>query len=142
MEFQFETLYDHVGLTAMAKALRKIYRRKKSLITKIIGIVLFLVGLYFSTPLGGRELKITPNSLITYISLAMLLIVILFEDAINGFGAMKRLVDGREEAISTFEEDFYTVKTDLETRNLIGSLQGLLLIFYSVVRLIHYAFSG
>lgn len=115
MEFYFETLYDHAALTAMAKALRKVLRRKKSLLMRLFGFFVVLMGLFLSTPLGGRELTFSARSLISYITLISILLAILFEDSINGYVAQKRLPSGGEEVIATFHDDGYEVRTDEET---------------------------
>lgn len=115
MEFSFETIYDHMTMTAMAKAIRKVYRRRKSLYWRLFGLAVFIIGVFNSTPLGGVSFKFTAGSVLSYISLIFILIAVLFEDSINGLLASKRVVLGADELDITFLDDEYVIKTDRET---------------------------
>ena len=117
MEFQFETLYDHEALTAMARALRKMLRKRKSTIMRIFSLCVFAVGAYISTPLSGAEFQFTLRSILSYVALVLIFVTAVWEDAINGFMAKKRLRSGTEEVSASFNNDGYETKTEVECFN-------------------------
>jgi len=114
MEFRFETVYNHESLTAMARALRKVLRRKKSTIMRIFGLIVFAAGVYISTPLSGAAFKFEVRSLLSYIALILIFITSVWEDGINGFMAKKRLRPGTEEVLAIFDDEGYETKTEVE----------------------------
>lgn len=111
MEYCFETVYDQQTLTAMARALRKIKRRKHSIFMRVLGLLVVVMGLYLSTPLGGKEFSFSARSLVSYAALLIILITLIWEDAINGYFARKRMLPGTAEADSVFTDEEYTTKT-------------------------------
>jgi len=116
MEFQFETLYDQEALTAMAKGLRKILRKRNSLIMRVFTLSVFVIGLCLSTPLfGGPAFEFTVRSVLTYLALLLMLITTIWEDALNGFMAKKRVNPDAAEVTAIFTEENYTIRTALET---------------------------
>ncbi len=106
MEFRFDTKYDAKALTSMARALRKTLRKKRSRRTHIWGWIVIVLGLLVSLPLGERE--ITMSSVVTWVALAVMLAVFLFEDRLNGKIAGKRMLAGTERTETVFTEERYT----------------------------------
>lgn len=112
MEFRFETTYDQRGLTAMARALRKTIRKKRSRRSHIFGwcvvalaILLIAVGRMLEEPWTVRD---TLN-----LGVGVILITILFtEDQVNGFFAKKKMLPGTSAAKSVFTEEGYTSTTE------------------------------
>lgn len=113
MEFQFETAYDQKGLTAMARALRKTIRKKRSRRSHIFGwcivalaILLVAVGRLLDEPWTLRD---TLNCGVGVILIA----VLLTEDRVNAFFAKKKLLSGTSFAKCVFGEESYTSTTEV-----------------------------
>lgn len=107
MEFTCHTTYHQKTLTAMARALRKTIRAKRSRKTAIyswlvVGIA--MLSLYLS---WGTIWKTVLNCVV----IAGLLLILWKEDAINGFFAKRRALPGTDAADIIFYPDCYLVKT-------------------------------
>jgi len=113
MEYTFETVYDGKACTAIARALRKTVRRKRSLRTHIFGWIVILLGLFLSLPIGDEEYVITASTVVTWIAVLAILIVLLFEDRINGWIAQKRHLAGTEKVKAVFTEEGYTTAAEM-----------------------------
>lgn len=113
MEFIFETTYNQNALTAMAKALRKTARKKKSKRSHIFGwiVIAFVVLLAFSGIKDGFEIAF--KDIITWIAALIILIVLLFEDKLNGYFARKRMLPGTEKAKATFTGEGFRSETEV-----------------------------
>ena len=59
MEFKFETAYNQDALTAMAKALRKTIRKKRSRRSHIFGTIVIALALFLTLPFGNEVYVIT-----------------------------------------------------------------------------------
>lgn len=108
----FETEYDKKSLKAMARVLRKTVRRKHSIRTHIFGIIVILLALLLTL---GNGFKITSQSVVTWIAMLAVIIVMLFEDALNGSLAKKRMMPGMLKSRTTFGEDGYRSETEIGT---------------------------
>ncbi len=115
MEFQFETVYNSETLTAMARALRKTARRKRNRRTRIWSAVIVALALLVTLPLDGEGFVLDGRVAVTWLAVAALLVVLIFEDRLNGYIAKKRLLPGLERTEVTFREDGYTSVTELGT---------------------------
>lgn len=112
MEFQFETRYDQKGLNALARALRKTIRKKRSRRSHIFGwcivaldVLLIAVGRMLGEPWTLRD---TLN-----LGVGAILTAILFtEDQVNAFFATKKLLPGTSSARCVFAEEGYTSTTE------------------------------
>lgn len=112
MEFRFETKYDQKGLTAMARALRRTLRKKRSRRSHIFGwcvvvlaILLIAVQRMLEEPWAFQD---TLN-----LGVGVVLIAILFtEDQVNAFFAKKKMLPGTSSAKSVFTEEGYTSATE------------------------------
>lgn len=113
MEFIFETNYDQKGITAMAKALRKTIRKKRSKRSHIFGAIIILCAILLSLPEKGEAFVITVNLVVTWIAVVVMVFTLLFEDRINGYIARRRMLPGMDKSIVTFKEDSYLSETEV-----------------------------
>lgn len=107
MEFTCHTTYDQKTLTAMARAVRKTVRAKRSRLVRIwawIIIALLVVSLWIS---WGNVWQTAADCAV----IAALLLISWKEDAINGFFARRKALPGTAAADTTFYPDHYLVKT-------------------------------
>ncbi len=113
MEFMFETIYDQKGISVMAEALRKTIRKKRSKRTHIWAILIIIFAIIISLPQKDEEFVIKSNTIITWIVVAIMVVVLIFEDKINGYIARKRMITGMEKSITTFKEESYISETNM-----------------------------
>lgn len=107
MEFTCHTTYDHKALTAMARAIRKTVRAKRSRQIRVyawIIIGLLLVSLWLS---WGRVWQTVIHCAV----IAALLLLHWKEDSINAYFAKRKALPGTDFADTTFYADHYLVKT-------------------------------
>lgn len=107
MKFTCHTTYNQKALTAMARAIRKTVRAKKSRIARIYAwviIVLLAASLWLY---WGVVWKTVANGA----TLAALLLVNWKEDALNGYFARRKALPGTDAADTTFYPDCFLVKT-------------------------------
>ena len=114
MDFSFETLYGYRALSAVARATRKVYRRKNSLFMRIFGLLVVAFGVYKSTPLSGHEFNFSVRGMISYAALIVIFLTVFLEDLVNGMIARKRLPRGEFLVDAQFSEDSFTVITQTE----------------------------
>ena len=105
--FSFETDYDINTFIAMARALRMTVRKKRSKRSHILGLGVAALGVC-SIILWGPKL-------LTIAAIAVIILALLFEDRLNAWLAMKRMLSGMERARSDFYEDRYVSATDIGT---------------------------
>ena len=110
MEFTTTTDYDMKTLTAMARALRKTVRKKRSR-AHIFGWIVVLLGTFLLLPPAGSSFSINGRTLLTLSAVLAILLTFFFEDRLNGYFARKRLLPGTESAVSVFKEDSYHTET-------------------------------
>ena len=110
MEFTFETEYNQKALTIMARSLRKTIRKKKSRRSHIWGWIIVVLAIILS--LTGDEGIISVRSVVTWLVTIILIVTLIWEDAINGFVARKRMLPGTEKSVGVFREDGYETTTD------------------------------
>ncbi len=113
MEYSFETVYDRKAMTAMARALRKTVRKKSSCRSHVFGWIVLVLSVLLALPLGAEEPVLDLRSAITWLVVLVLLAVLIWEDAINGWAAQKRMVPGTGKSVGVFSEENYHSVTDL-----------------------------
>lgn len=113
MEFTFQTEYDQKALTAMARALRKTARRKRSRRSHIFGWVVVLLAALLALPENGEAFSLGIREAVTFLAALAIVVALIFEDAINGYVARKRLLPGTEKSIVTFMEECYHSETEV-----------------------------
>ena len=105
--FSFETDYDMNTFISMARALRMTVRKKHSKRSHILGLGVVFLGVASIILWGPKVLTIT--------AIVVIILVLLFEDRLNAWVAMKRMLKGMEKARSDFYEDRYVSVTDIGT---------------------------
>ena len=116
MKFIFETEYNQKALSVMAKCIRKTARAKHSKRSHIFGWIVIALALLLSFSSGDEGFVITFKTVITWVVAAAMLIVLLFEDKINGYFARKRMLKGTEKAVATFDaenQDMFVSQTEV-----------------------------
>lgn len=107
MKFTCHTTYDQKALTAMARAVRKTIRAKRSRRIRLYAWViigLLLVSLWLS---WGNVWQSVLNCAV----IAALLLINWKEDALNGYFAKRKALPGTDAADTAFYPDYYLVKT-------------------------------
>jgi len=107
MEFTFQTKYDQKAMKTMAKGLRKTIRRKRNLRSRIFGSLICVLGVVLPLIPGENGIVIDFSAIITWLAVAIMGVVLLFEDSINGYLARKRLLPGTESSTAVFQADGY-----------------------------------
>ena len=113
MEFKCETAYNQEAVSVMAKALRKTARRKRSKRTHIFGVIIIIIALLLTLPIGDRKFVLDFRTIINWLVAAILFFVLIFEDKLNGYIARKRMLPGLTNSSVTFTEDGYHSETAL-----------------------------
>lgn len=107
MCFTFETKHDQAAMTAMAKALRKTVRKKRSRRSHILGWSMVVLLVILLLP-GESGWVWEVRTVVNLVVLVALLAVLLFEDSLNGYAARFRLLAGTETGTTVFTEESYT----------------------------------
>lgn len=107
MEFTFETTYTQKTMTILAKALRKTIRKKRSKRSHIFGWIVIVLALLLSLIPGENGFEITFKTIITWLATLLILIVTIWEDALNGYIARKRMLPGMEKTTTVFNKEGY-----------------------------------
>ena len=105
--FSFETDYDMNTFISMARALRMTVRKRHSKRSHIFGWGVVVLGIAFIFLGDVRVLHIT--------AIAAIALALIFEDRLNGWVAMRRMLKGMEKAKSDFYEDRYVSAADIGT---------------------------
>lgn len=113
MEFTFETTYNQKAVTAMAKTLRKTIRKKRSRRAHVLGWIVIALALLFTLPLGENEFTFDIRTVITWLAGIIILMVLLFEDSINGYIARKRMLAGTRQGTTIFQDETFTTTTEI-----------------------------
>ncbi len=113
MEFIFETTYNQKALSAMAKGVRKTARKKRNIRSHIFGWIVIILALLLSLSGIKDGFEITFNRIVTWLAALVILIVLLFEDKINGYIAGKRMLPGTEKSKATFTEEGFCSETEV-----------------------------
>ncbi len=111
MEFTFETVYNQKALATMARSLRKTIRKKKSRRSHIWGWGIVALAILLSL-LGDEGFAISVRSVVTWLVTIILVVTLIWEDAINAYFARKRMLPGTEKAVGVFKADGYETTTD------------------------------
>lgn len=113
MEFKFETAYNQKAVTAMARTLRKTIRKKRSRHAHVLGWIVIALVLVFTLPLGENEFAFDIRTVITWLAGIIILMVLLFEDSINGYIARKRMLAGSGQSTTIFQDETFTTTTEI-----------------------------
>lgn len=113
MIFKFDTEYNLKTLTAMVKTIRKTTRKLRTVLLWICTIIVFIVALLFSVPLGILEVEADFSIIIMWIAVVFLVFVMIFEDRIGGFFIRKSLNPSLKTVKTTFMSEGYTAETEM-----------------------------
>lgn len=113
MEFTFETAYTTKAVTTMAKVLRKTVRKKRSRRAHVFGWIVVTLVLLLTLPLGEQEFSVDTRTVITWIAGLFILVVLLFEDRVNGYIAKKRVLAGTDRGITVFQDENFTTTSEI-----------------------------
>ena len=105
--FSFKTDYDMNTFISMARALRMTVRKKHSKRSHILGLAVAF--------LGAASIILWGPKLLTIAAIAVIILVLIFEDRLNARIAIKRMLKGMEKVGSAFYEDRYVSATDIGT---------------------------
>ncbi len=113
MTFTFETEYNQQAIRTMAEGLRRTIRKKRNSRTHIVGWIVVAAAILLTLPVLKGEEAIGVSTVINWLTAAGVTFVLLFEDAINGYAARKRMLVGNDRSTTVFEEDSYTSTTEI-----------------------------
>lgn len=113
MEFKFETLYDQKAMAAMARALRKTVRKKKSRRSHFFGWFVVALALFLAFFAGDEGFVLDLRTVITFLAAGAMVVALVFEDGLNGYFAGKRALPGTNKAVSVFSEGGYSSATEI-----------------------------
>ena len=113
MEFTFETSYNQKALTTMAKALRKTIRKKRSRRSHMLGWIVMIMGALLAVNSLRSGVVFNAKNIVTWLAILAIFIVFIWEDALNGYIASKRMLKGTEKATSIFTEEGFASTTEI-----------------------------
>ncbi len=113
MEFTFETEYHQKAITVMAETLRKTIRKKHNRRSRIFGWIVVVLALLLLLPIGKENDTISVSAVVTGLAAIVMVVVLLFEDKINGYVARKRMIAGVDRTTSVFNDDKYVSFTSI-----------------------------
>ena len=115
MTFEIHSDITNRSMTVAARAMRRVLRRKRSIIWAIFGWTVFLFNALLLIPFDGEPFALDARTLISLLAEVILLSVLLFQDRFNGMIARKNALAGTKEYHVAFGEDSYTVVTAAPT---------------------------
>ena len=128
MTFEIHSNITNRSMTVAARAMRKVLRRKRSIMWAIFGWTVFFINTLLLIPLDGFDLlgnvfgihigepfALDVRTVTSLLVEVMLLSVLLFQDRFNGMIARKNTLAGTKEYHVAFGEDSYTVVTAATT---------------------------
>lgn len=90
MTFEIHSDITNHSMTIAARAMRKVLRRKRSILWAIFGWSVFLFSALLLIPFDGESFTLDARTVISLLVEVILLSVLLFQDRFNGMIAAKR----------------------------------------------------
>ena len=115
MTFEIRSDITNRSMTIASRAMRKVLRRKRSILWAIFGWSVFLFNALLLIPFDGEPFVLDVRTLTSMLAEVMLLSVLLFQDRFNGMIARKNTLAGTKEYHVALGEDSYTVVTAVTT---------------------------
>ena len=115
MTFEVHSDITNRSMTIAARAMRKVLRRKRSILWAIFGWSVFFINALLLITFDGEPFTLDASMVTSLLVEVMLLSVLLFQDRFNGMIARKNALAGTKEYHVAFGEDFYTVVTAATT---------------------------
>ena len=115
MTFEIHSDITNRSMTIAARAMRRVLRRKRSILWAIFGWSVFLFNALLLIPFDGEPFVLDVRTLTSMLVEVMLLSVLLFQDRFNGMIACKNTLAGTKDYHIAFGEESYTVVTAATT---------------------------
>ena len=115
MTFEIHSDITNRSMTIASRAMRKVLRRKRSILWAIFGWSIFFINALLLIPFGGEPFTLDASTVISLLVEVMLLSVLLFQDRFNGMIARKNALAGTKDYHVAFGEESYTVVTEVTT---------------------------
>ena len=115
MTFEIRSDITNRSMAIASRAMRRVLRRKRSIIWDIFGWTVFFINALLLIPFDGESFALDASTMISLLVEVMLLSVLLFQDRFNGMIACKNTLAGTKEYHVAFGEDSYTVVTAVTT---------------------------
>ena len=115
MTFEIHSDITNRSMTIASRAMRKVLRRKRSILWAIFDWSVFFINALLLIPFDGEPFTLDAGTVISLLAEVMLLPVLLFQDRFNGMIARKNALAGTKEYHVAFGEDSYTVVTAATT---------------------------
>ena len=115
MTFEIHSNITNRSMTVAARAMRRVLRRKRSILWAIFGWSVFLFNALLLIPFDGEPFSLDVRTLTSMLVEVMLLSVLLFQDRFNGMIACKNTLAGTKDYHIAFGEESYTVVTEVTT---------------------------
>ena len=115
MTFEIHSDITNRSMTIAARAMRKVLRRKRSILWAIFDWSVFFINALLLIPFDGEPFTLDAGTVISLLVEVMLLSVLLFQDRFNGMIARKNALAGTKEYHVALGEDSYTVVTAVTT---------------------------
>ena len=114
MTFEIHSDITNRSMTMAARAMRRVLRRKRSIMWAISGWTVFFINALLLIPFDGEPFALDVRT-VTSLLVEVMLSVLLFQDRFNGMIARKNALAGTKEYHVAFGEDSYTVVTAATT---------------------------
>ena len=115
MTFEIHSDITNQSMTVAARAMRKVLRRKRSILWAIFGWSVFFINALLLIPFDGEPFTRDASTVMSLLVEVMLLSVLLFQDRFNGMIACKNTLAGTKDYHIAFGEESYTVVTAATT---------------------------
>ena len=115
MTFEICSDITNRSMTIASRAMRKVLRRKRSILWAIFGWSVFFINVLLLIPFDGESFTLDASVMISLLVEVMLLSVLLFQDRFNGMIACKNALAGTKNYHIMFGEESYTVVTEVTT---------------------------
>ena len=115
MTFEIYSDITNRSMAIASRAMRRVLRRKRSIIWAIFGWSVFFINALLLIPFDGESFTLDASTMISLLVEVMLLSVLLFQDRFNGMIACKNTLAGTKDYHIAFGEESYTVVTAATT---------------------------
>ena len=115
MTFEIRSDITNRSMAIASRAMRRVLRRKRSIIWAIFGWSVFFINALLLIPFDGEPFTLDASTVISLLVEVMLLSVLLFQDRFNGMIACKNTLAGTKDYHIAFGEESYTVVTEVIT---------------------------
>ena len=115
MTFEIHSDITNRSMTIASRAMRRVLRRKRSIIWAISSWSVFFINALLLIPFDGEPFALDVRTVTSLLVEVMLLSVLLFQDRFNGMIACKNTLAGTKDYHIAFGEESYTVVTEVIT---------------------------